>query len=202
MKTNVITVKNDNTGIEEALNETERFAGYQRLGKKEALQLRLLSEEMMGMVKSIVGEFSARFWIEGSGKEAQLFLEAQAAVDLDKQNKLLSVSSSGKNYAHRTFMGKLAGLFESCMMSYDETAQYLTMSADLMYDPAPGFGFDRMWKLDAYRDKLQKHLNDAAEREQWDELEKSIVANLADEVIVGVKSRKVQMIIKKSFQTE
>ena len=35
--------------------------------------------------------------------------------------------------------------------------------------------------------------------EEWDQLEKSIVAKLADDVIVGVRGKKVEIIIKKKF---
>ena len=36
-------------------------------------------------------------------------------------------------------------------------------------------------------------------KEYWDELEKSIVANLADDVIVGINGRVVDIVIKKRF---
>jgi hypothetical protein len=36
-------------------------------------------------------------------------------------------------------------------------------------------------------------------KDEWDQLEKSIVAKLADGVIVGVKGKKVDIIIKKEF---
>ncbi len=199
MKTNVIDVKNDGTGIDAALRETERFADYQHLDRKETLRLRLLAEEMMGMVKGIVGKFDARFWIEGEDKEAQLTLEAEASVDIEQRDQLLALSSSGKNYAHRTFMGRLAGIFESFMMSYDETTAYALQSADLGYEMMPGTGFERMWSLGALRDELAGIPADVEKKEEWDELEKSIVAKLADEVLVGVKSRRVQLIIRKRF---
>lgn len=199
MKTNVIAVQNTGDGIDDALKETERFAEYQHLNHREALRLRLLAEEMMGMVKGIVGEFKAKFWIEGENKNVQLVLEADAFVDLEQRDRLLAVSSSGKNYAHRTFMGKLAGLFETCMMSYDETGAYAWQNADFGYEMMPGYGYERAWSLGSLRSDIGSNSGNAAKREEWDELEKSIVAKLADEVIVGVKSRKVQMIIKKKF---
>ena len=35
--------------------------------------------------------------------------------------------------------------------------------------------------------------------EAWDELEKSVIASVADDVIVGVKGRKADLIIVKNF---
>lgn len=200
MKTNVIMVKKDGVGIDAALRETERFAAYQHLDRKETLRLRLLAEEMLGMIKGVVGEFDAKFWVEGEDKEAQLMLEANVLVDYEQREQLLSLSSSGKNHAHKTFMGKLAGIFEYLMMSYDETAAYVWQQADLSYNLMPGLGYEQMWSLDLFRSNLEENLDEEVRKEEWDELEKSIVAKLADEVIVGIKSRKVQMIIKKSFR--
>ena len=199
MKTSVITVKNDGEGREEALKETERFAVYQELDKKSTLRLRLLAEEMLGMVEAIVGDFNARFWLEGENKEAKICLEADTWVDCDKKERLIGLSSSGKNYAHRTFMGKLAGMFEYCMMGYDTSAQYALENGYLLYDGTSGMDYERMWSLDFFREDLNRNLGDEEKKAEWDELERSIVAKLADEVIVGVKSRKVQMIIKKNL---
>ena len=35
--------------------------------------------------------------------------------------------------------------------------------------------------------------------DEWDQLEKSIVTRLADDVIVGVRGKKAEIIIKKKF---
>ena len=36
-------------------------------------------------------------------------------------------------------------------------------------------------------------------KEEWDELERSIVANLADDVTVGVRNQKVRLTVIKTF---
>jgi hypothetical protein len=50
------------------------------------------------------------------------------------------------------------------------------------------------WSLNKYRNVVKKE-----NVEDWDELEKSIIANIADDVIVGVKGRKATFIIVKKF---
>ena len=54
--------------------------------------------------------------------------------------------------------------------------------------------FALSWSLAQYRNSLQslKGENDEAEN-AWDELEKSVVASLADDVTVGVKKEQVEM---------
>lgn len=200
MVTDIIKVKNDGTGVIEAVNETERFAEYQKTNRKDALRLRLLAEEMTGLIKNLVGDFDGSFWVEGDKNAASLYLEADCRVDYDRRDALLKVSTTGKNEAHKGFMGKLAGVFEYCLMSYDASAKYSGYYSDYMFDDVPTYGYDRMWSLAAMRDGLNSAPETPAAKEEWDELEKSIVASPADEVTVGVKAHKVRLVIKKTFR--
>lgn len=200
MKTNVIAVKNDGTGILEALNEAERFADYQHFSHKDSLRLRLLAEEMTGFIRSLVGDFYGLFWVEGEWKDAMLCLEADCKVGYDQREELLKISSSGKNEAHRSFMGKLAGIFEYCLMSYDTSVKYNGCYADYMYDDVPNYGYERMWSLAAMKNSVGISEETAPASAERDDLEKSVVASLADEVLVGVKSHKVRLVIKKTFE--
>ena len=57
-------------------------------------------------------------------------------------------------------------------------------------------GYDQVWTLNDYM------LNTPPEKqkEDWDGLERSILINMADDIIIGVNSGRVEMIIKKSFE--
>ena len=68
MKTNEVLIDNHGSGMDDALREVEKFAVYQDLSHKDTLRLRLLAEEMMGMVRSVAGDFQACFWAEGHGR--------------------------------------------------------------------------------------------------------------------------------------
>ena len=53
-----------------------------------------------------------------------------------------------------------------------------------------------IWSLNNYREGLeQADDSDAPVKEAWDELEKSIVASIAKDVVVGVKKDRVEMTI-------
>ena len=52
-----------------------------------------------------------------------------------------------------------------------------------------------IWSFCDYK----KSLAGSSPDENWDELEKSIVANLADEVKVGIRDNTVELIIDKKF---
>ena len=51
------------------------------------------------------------------------------------------------------------------------------------------------WSLNKYRDVVKKE-----NQEDWDELEKSIIANLADDIIVGVKGKQANIVVVKKFK--
>jgi len=64
-----------------------------------------------------------------------------------------------------------------------------------VYDMTP------VWTLQTYRANLEeKHVDNEAADAAWDELEKSIVANLADDVVVGVKGDCIELVIIKNLK--
>ena len=97
MKTDVILVSNDGNQMEAALNQTGKVAAYKKLSSRNELQLRLLAEEMMGMMRSITGKADGRFWIEDRDDVYQLHLQVETRLNAEKRGQLLSASSSGKN---------------------------------------------------------------------------------------------------------
>ena len=53
------------------------------------------------------------------------------------------------------------------------------------------------WSMREYRSAVEEHRAEAPE--QWDELEKSITARLADEVKIFIRGNAVEMVIEKAF---
>ena len=64
MKTDKITVSSQGARMNAALEQAEKVAAYKGLSMKDGLHLRLLTEEMMGLMRSITGEREGIFWIE------------------------------------------------------------------------------------------------------------------------------------------
>ena len=56
MRTDVITVSSRGKRMETALEQADKMAAYKGLSRKNALHLRLLTEEMMGLMRSVTGE--------------------------------------------------------------------------------------------------------------------------------------------------
>ncbi len=205
MKTDVIEITANGTGFTRVLEETERAAAYRGLEPKQALRLRLLAEEMTGMLKTLVGDERFRYWIESEGRAFSLHLETQTIVTRALREALLKASSSGKNAAAKGFMGRLREILTTMSESYVPAAVaemgYGYSYVDVIdFDESMDMSPNAMlygWSLRAYRDAVTE--NKEKEPEKWDELEKSITAKLADEVRIFIRLNTVEMVIEKTF---
>ena len=57
-----------------------------------------------------------------------------------------------------------------------------------------------VWTLQSYRDDLSKARGEDAADEALEDLEKSIVAKIADDIVVGVKGDRIDLVIKKKLE--
>ena len=207
MKSEVFMLNSDAGRMAAARYVTEEFARGLGLDKHESLRLELLTEETLGMVKALVDDFYGQIWFEGEGKRCEIHLQATADMNTDRREELLSISSSGRNAAAKGFMAMLKDVVSGAMHSFGrsmndygrEVARYgIVNPADV-----GGFAVDAMvpiWSLQTYRTGLETQRLDNAEADAArDELEKSIVGKLADDVVVGVKGDRIEIVITKDF---
>ena len=197
-----LVISSTGTGMQEALDATEKLGVQSGLGHQEILKLRLLSEELIGLLRGIAGDVEAEYLVGQEGKAFELQLKSEVPMDIDRKSQLLSVASSGKNAAAKGFMGRLRSMIGTVLLSAQ--AQPEMLSLGLMSLESPG-GFragmaSYNWSLQKYRTGVEggRGSSDDAD-EAWDELEKSIVANIADEVRVGIVGRSVEITITKAF---
>lgn len=193
MKTDVITITNAPDQIKKALILAEKTAAYKELSHKDSLTLRLLTEEMMSMVRAITGNMEGKFWIEDEDNCFQLVLEAQRDLSPDQRKQFVAASSSGKNEAAKGIMGKIRAFFDS----QEEYPFYLGPVGDTV----DGLDTELNWSLDLYREQIMESVKNKREgaEEAWDELEKSVVSKLADNVKVSIRGRVVKLMIFKKL---
>ena len=196
----------DLTCLETVLNEVEKVTAYNGLEDKKALRLRLLAEELCGMLPGLVENFSGRFWAENDDGDYELHVELKAAdMSIELRDELISVSKSGKNAAATGIMGKIRAVAETMMLvAFDPTLSipagdfydYNSYNMGLGYvDPTIALetGYAYSWSLYNYKTAVEEN------EDEYAELERSIVAKLADDIIVGVRGNNVEIIVKKSF---
>ena len=69
MKSNICKLNKDLTCLEAVLAEVEKVTTYNALEDKKALRIRLLAEELCGMLPGLVENFSGEFWAENDGDD-------------------------------------------------------------------------------------------------------------------------------------
>ena len=198
MKTDVIVVSSKGSQMGAALEQVDKVAAYKGLSGKNALHLRLLTEEMMGMMRSITGKTEGEFWIEDQDDVYELHLRVNTRVNSEEREQLLSASTSGKNESAKGLMGRLRDFFDwgsdADLASFNSP---LLMPEMMEYTSSPALDWE--WSMMRYETALSSRMeqDDQAAREAWDELEKSVVKNVADDVKVSIRSGVVEMTIIK-----
>ena len=208
MKSNICKLNEDLTCLETVLSEVEKVTEYNGLEDKKALRLRLLAEELCGMLPGLVENFSGEFWAENDGDNYELHVELKAEdMNVELRDELISVSKSGKNAAAKGIMGKIRAVAETMLLAAFDPSVPAPVPEGEFYD---GYGFNMgfgymnstlshesgylySWSLCNYKTAI----ND--KDDAYAELERSIVAKLADDIIVGVRGNNVEIVVKKSF---
>ncbi len=208
MKSNICKLNEDLTCLKAVLAEVEKVTTYNGLENKKALRLRLLAEELCGMLPGLVENFSGSFWAENDGDNYELHVELKADdMNIDLRDELISISKSGKNAAAKGVMGKIRAVAETMLLAaFDPTLPVVLRECEFYdghgfnmsfgyIDPAIscGEGYECSWSLYNYKEAVEE------KEDEYAELERSIVAKLADDVVVGVRGKNVEIVVKKSF---
>ena len=175
------------------------------LQPKDAVHMKLLFEETVGMLKALTADYHAAIWFEKYKHECCIRVSGKTEMSQDKKEGLLGVASQKENTLVKGFMGKVGDIIENGLLNYSNVMKlqqeygggfvnYGTMG---MYNGVEGMADSGiMWSLYEYKDALRENIDGGEEVKQaWDELEKSIVASLAKDVLVGVKGNRIDMTI-------
>ena len=207
MAADIIRITSQGQGRKEALAATEKAGLDGGLERKEILRLRLLAEELVGMLRGIAGDVEADFWLERKDREYTLHLGADVTMTREMREQILKVSTSGENAAAVGFMGKIREMIAAALLPRESSSLLSGLSAGLMImasnssPSAQRAAVDSFsWSMKQYRDMVSSGMTESeTARAAWDELEKSIVASVADEVSVCVTGSHAEISIFKSF---
>ncbi len=212
METEKILITSNAMDYDDTMEKIDLYLEDFDLAHKDNLHVRLIVEETLGMIKAMTGDFKALMWIEDDGDECSVNMTAKTIMNIDKKNDLLSVASNKANaYAHG-FMGKIGDIIQNGVLNYNNVMKlqqeygtgnvgFGSMGAYSGPDVVEDSGI--VWSMSQYKDSLMaiKDSDDAASS-AWDELEKSIVASIADDVIVGIKNDVVELSITRKLQNK
>ena len=206
MKSEIVKVTSSGAGMPESLEMTEKAGDVAGLEKKEKLRLRLLAEELVGVMRGIAGDVEADYCLSQEGKAFTLNLCADVTMTRDMREQLIAVSTSGENSAAaKGFMGKIKEMIAVALLP-DEFGNSILSGLALGFMSMESTGYQtggetRIWTLHEYKKAVgESREGNAQAEEAWDELEKSIVASIADDVKVSVKGGHVEIAISKAFE--
>ena len=198
MRSNICKIEKGTRDLEAILKESERVAKYNSLTEKQTLQLRLLCEELDGMLPNIIDDFGGDFWIDFEDGVCKV----NAAIKIpkfnaEKKEDLISVAMNKKNAAAVGVVGKIRNAIENFFLQDDSAIVYNPPHASFYVTTgfSEGVDYSYLWSLKDYRSTVKQE----EQTEEWDELEKSVIASVADDIIVGIKGNTADIIIVKKF---
>lgn len=185
---------------EAALNETERFAKVCGLPAKKALHLRLLAEETLGMMNGLLAVRDGEFWVEKNKDGYELHAQARTKnMSKTAAKRLLAASTSGENDRYTGISGKICRALDWLIAQQptdeDEPLVFDACNEQVLMDPYArkmseslgSFDGTVQWSFSQYIASENPDLK----AEQWDELESSVLSNLADDISIGVRDNDV-----------
>lgn len=192
MKSNVYKISKGTKNLSAILRESEKVAVYNELNHKQTLHLRLLCEELDGMLPEVAGDFDGALWFDFENGVCKLNVSIELA-EINHQNKdqLLDIAKNKKNASAVGMIGKIRSALESFFLNED-VADGFAVSTIYSYQDVD---YSYCWSLEQYR-KAVKH---EKKTDAWDELEKSVIASVADDIIIGIKGKHADIIIIKKF---
>lgn len=198
MRSNICKIENGTKDLAAILRESEKVAEYNELTQKQALQLRLICEEIDGMLPNIVDDFNGDLWIELEDGVCKVNISIGfEEFSLEKKEELINIAKNKKNSSAVGVVGKIRNSIENFFLAEENIGAVspATGHVHLGMGYSEGIDYAYLWSLEQYRNTVIKE----DKRESWDELEKSVIASVADDIIVGVKGKCAQIIIVKKF---
>jgi hypothetical protein len=197
MKSNVCIIEKGTKDLDAILKESERVAVYNGLNHKQTLQLRLLCEEIDGMLPNIIDDFEGKLWIDFEDGVCKVNIAIQIPeFNSEKKAELIHLAKNQKNAAAVGIVGKIRNAIENFFLNEDLTESLALSTGSVGFAGRyEGLDYACLWRLEEYRSSVKQQ----EQAQAWDELEKSVIASVADDVIVGVKGCCAEIEIIKKF---
>ena len=198
MKSNVCKLEQGSHDLEMIFKESEKVASYNGLSQKQAMQLRLLCEEVDGLLPQIIDDFEGSLWIDFEDGLCKVNASIRVAeMTVNKKEAFIELAKDKKNARAAGLLGKIRSGIEDFFLADETMIGYPIASGQfhLATGYSDGVDYAYIWSLEQYRTSIDPQ----EQEEEWDELEKSLIASVADDVTVGVKGKQVDIVITKRF---
>jgi hypothetical protein len=130
MKSNVCKIEKGTRDLGAILKESERVAVYNELTHKQTLQLRLLCEEIDGMLPNIIDVFDGEFWIDFENHVCKVnVLLKIPEFNIYQKEELIGIAKNKKNSAAVGIVGKIRDSVENFLLD-EMRMEALTVSSE------------------------------------------------------------------------
>lgn len=174
--------------VERALNEVDGFSRYQGLGARQSENLRLIGEELLGMVGGLLEVQDGRFWIEKDEDDYTVNLAARTIVGA-RAKEILDSTSKNKEYkGFRGLVKKALDQMES--MVRDSGADYGMADVDAALAGTAVISEEELlWSLARYSESVERDEKASA----WDELELPVLKKFSKDIIISYRNDRVDI---------
>ena len=122
MQSHVCVIEKGSKDLDTILKECEKVAEYNGLTDKQALQLRLLCEEVDGMLPNIIDDFSGKLWIEYDSGVCKVNVSIKIPdLNAGKKKELIEISTGKKNSSAVGIVGKIRNAIEDFLLNEEES---------------------------------------------------------------------------------
>ena len=150
------------------------------------------------MLPNVIDDFDGELWIDFEDGVCKVNISIKIPeLNAEKKEELIGIAKNKKNSAAVGIAGKIRDAIENFIL--DEEGMAILALSSGSFGVATGYSdsvdYEFLWRLEEYRNSVKKE----EQAEAWDELEKSVIASVADDVIVGVKGKCAEVVIIKKF---
>lgn len=176
--------------MERALKEVDEFSVFEGLDEAKASKLRLISEEIIGMVGNVLDVEDGRFWIEKEESDYKVRFACSTIVG-ERAKAIFDSASANKEYKG------IAGLVRKVI---DEAEAMFATTGGLMEMPQAGVTSSgiTVGNSDGYEWALMKY-EESCERdekaERWDELELSVIKKMSKDIVISYRNDRFDIIV-------
>lgn len=201
MKSDIMYIDGNPDSTEKALDYIEKLAGFFGFDNKDAAFARLLAEEGISAFSSIIGINKGSLWVETKDKDFEIHLKGNAALKHEERDNIISLSKNKKNTPKKGIIGKIANLID--FIASDAIAGEDPFMIYNMYPEVGSYYMDMVCPDMVSWSMMEQQKNENKEKKEEDELagiERSIIEKFADDIIVTIVLKNIELIIKKTLK--
>lgn len=194
-KSKVCAYDGSEKAISTAAAEAERYAVSENLGKSMQLRLRLLSEELLSLTRSLPNVKDGNFYVERDGNDYDICFDAIAKINRETKENILRATSENAGHGYSGISGMVAHAIDSMIvMSANDKKGLSKAGMDAMEESIGKAGDDYKWSYNIYKEKEMDDGNgdeDSLDAISAEGLGRSVLTKLSDDIRVSFRKNRI-----------